>query len=75
MPHRDLHLTLQVNLLLRIQREMAPLEAMMLHPKVQPPLFAFAERYTAGGFRPIIMMSALSLLQRWDGQRTASHVP
>lgn len=63
-PHRDLHFTLQVNLLLRLQRADAPLEALLMHPKAQPALFRFAEVHLCGGFRTPIFTAALRLLGR-----------
>ena len=61
---RDLHFTLQVQLLLRLRREATPLGAILLHPKACAALFDFTHDEALGGLRAGVFWPSLRLLQR-----------
>lgn len=61
---RDLQFTLQLDLLIKLQRAQAPLDAMLLHPKTQPELFEYAQSASRGGLRPIVYHLTFDILQR-----------
>jgi len=62
--HRDLNFSLQLDLLIRLQRAKAPLDAMLLHPKTSGALFDYVHRESKGGLRPIVYHLTFDILQR-----------
>ena len=61
---RDLTFTLQLDLLLKLQRHRVPLEALMMHRKGKAALFDFTITLTGGALRPTVYSAAFALLDK-----------